>query len=805
MRRIKQHVTPKRKSLWRRIFTPQLLFFCSVLILICIAIFVYYYVVFSEMIDAKLQGNIFVRTTGIYTAPLRLRPGMAYTKASLVAHCQNLGYLSDRRDQTRGYFTVTGNKMELEPSSAAIIDGNKFPKLRITFSADGKRIVAIEDLDEKKALTEAFIEPELLTSINKEKEKRKIISFSELPKHLVDAIIAIEDRRFFDHPGIDFRGLFRALWRNVEEGRTHQGGSTITQQLVKNFFLTPERTLKRKLSEAFISILLETRLTKEQIFEMYCNEIHLGQDGSYSINGVGEAADFYFRKDVSALTLSEAAFLAGIIHGPSYYSPYTQPKRAIERRNQVLTAMVEAGKLSQQEADIVSKSDLKVVPKSASSNAEAPYFLDYLQAQLAEYLGKEVSQDSYRIYSTIDMQLQRAAEQAVRDGLAQLEKEYKRYPSGSLQAALVALNANSGEILAMVGGRDYAQSQLNRAVEARRQPGSVFKPIVYAAALQTAYEETDDNIITAASQFLDAKETFIYGNDQTYEPDNYGENYSNQLVTIREALTQSLNVVAVRVAEKAGYARVAKVAEQFGLPKPQPLPSIALGVTEATPLQIAAAYTAFANLGTRYEPYPIARITDAEGRTLFQHLPYHSRATSPQIAFIITSILQDVINKGTAARARSLGFTATAAGKTGTSRDGWFAGFTPNLVCVVYVGFDDNSQLGLEGSKAALPIWTQFMKQALAKRPDLGGDSFPKPKTGITTVTLDRTTRLVATPSCSEDTYEEHFISGTEPTQTCDSILNEQEGEEEFSPIANTTEPDRPRRPRRILEQFLER
>lgn len=805
MREMNQRVIAKRKSLWRRLFTPRLFFVCGLGVLLCTAVFAYYYVIFSEMIDAKLQGNIFVKATGIYAAPIRLRSGLSYRKTDLISYLQSIGYMSERRE-SRGYFSVNGNTVELEPSTAAIIDGTyNFPKLRIQFSSDGKRIVYIQDLDTGRNLSEALIEPELLTSINKEKEKRKIVEFRELPKYLVDSIIAIEDRRFFDHPGIDFRGLFRALWRNVEEGKAQQGGSTITQQLVKNFFLTPERTLKRKLSEAFISVLLETRLSKEQIFQMYCNEIHLGQDGSYSINGVGEASSFYFRKDVANLTLSEAAFLAGIIRGPSYYSPYSQPKRAIERRNQVLDAMVEAGKIQPAEAEAARKSDLKVMPRSASSNAEAPYFLDFLQTQFTECVeGKEVSQESYRIYSTIDMDLQRAADRAVRDGLAQLEKDYpKRYKSGSLQASLIALNAHTGEILAMVGGRDYTLSQLNRAVEAKRQPGSVFKPIVYTAALQTAYEETDDNIITPASRFLDSKETFLYGNNQAYEPDNFGEKYSDELVTMREALTKSLNVVTVRVAEKTGYWRVAKMAEKFGLPKPQPFPSIALGVSEATPLQVAAAYTVFPNLGTRYEPYSISRITDSNGKTLFNNTPKPQQTISPQIAFIITSILQDVINRGTAARARSMGFTATAAGKTGTSRDGWFAGFTPNLVCVVYVGFDDNSQLGLEGSKAALPIWTQFMKQALIRRPDLGGDSFPMPKSGLSRLTLDRKTGLIATESCSEDTYEEYFISGTEPTETCDQLNNSQQ--EEVPPAPVVEDPVRPRRVRRILERFLNR
>ncbi|MBL8152311.1 MAG: transglycosylase domain-containing protein, partial [Blastocatellia bacterium] len=655
-----QKVTPKRKSLWRRIFTPRLVFLLGLIVLATTVVFSYYYVLFTEMIDAKLQGDIFVRTTGIYTAPVTLKQGQKFKRTDLIGYFQRIGYLGDdkQRDRNRGHYSVKGNTLEIEPSNTGIIDGSPiFSKINIKYSDDGQKISSIYDVTQKKIVPTSLIEPELLTSINQEREKRKIVDYKDLPKNLVDAIISIEDRRFFDHPGIDFRGLFRAIWRNVEEGNVHQGGSTVTQQLVKNFFLTSERTLKRKLSEAFISVLLETRLSKEQIFQMYCNEIYMGQDGSYSINGMGEAAKFYFNKDISTITLAESAFLAGIIRGPGYYSPFSQKARAKDRRDQVLEAMVVAGKLSQEEADAAKKVELGVRPKSASSNAEAPYFLDYLQLQVNDILGsKKLSQDSFRIYSTIDMELQRAADKAVRDGLAQIEKDYgKRYKPGSLQAALIAINAKNGEIVAMVGGRDYSASQLNRATEARRQPGSVFKPIVYTAALNTAFEEERDKIITPATKFLDAKETFVYGDNQTYEPDNFGMAYSNEMVDLRQGLTKSLNVVTVRVAEQTGYWRVAKMAEEMGLPKPQPFPSIALGVSEATPLEIASAYTAFPNLGVRYDTISVSRITDSNGKTIFQNSPKSKQVIRAEVSYIITNILQDVINRGTAARARSLG------------------------------------------------------------------------------------------------------------------------------------------------------
>lgn len=779
----------KRKSLWRRVFTPRLIFFLGLAVLALTVVFAYFYIIYSRMIDDKLAGNIFVRATGIYTAPIKLRAGQGFKKTELVGYLDQIGYVGDGKPPVaeRGRYSVKGNTIEIIPADTARIDGRVvFPHVSVKYNGDGQRVATITDLEQNRAINECLLEPELLTAVNNQREKRKIIAYKDLPDHLVKSIIAIEDRRFFDHSGIDFRGLFRAIYRNFSERELQQGGSTITQQLVKNFFLTPERTFKRKFSEAFISVLLETRLAKEEIFQMYCNEIYLGQDGSYSINGFGEAANFYFNKDVINLNLSESAFLAGIIRGPGYYSPYLHKERALERRNQVLDAMVVANLLDQKLADETKKQDLKIRSKSASSNAEAPYFLDYIQARVQEQLGDQIlSQESYRIYTTVDMELQRAADKAVRDGLAQIESAYsKRIKPGSLQAALVAMNTRTGEIIAMVGGRDYSTSQLNRATDAHRQPGSVFKPIVYTAALNTAYEEKDDKIITSASRFLDAKETFSYGDGRVYEPDNYGQDYSNELVSLRQALTKSLNVVTVRVAEKTGYWRVARMAEKFGLPKPQPFPALALGTTEATPMEIARAYTTFATGGNRTEPFGIVRVTDSNGKTIFQETPKQQQVISPQVAYIMTSIMQDVMNHGTAARARALGFTGLAAGKTGTSRDGWFAGYTPNMVCVVYVGFDDNSQLGLEGSKTALPIWTEFMKKALARRPDLGGNEFVQPKTGLTVLTLDRKSGLVSTPACMDDTYDEFFISGTEPTQTCEQSDQRPiiEGEEGFPP-----------------------
>ncbi|HWP43784.1 MAG TPA: PBP1A family penicillin-binding protein [Blastocatellia bacterium] len=771
-----------RKGLLRRVFNPVTLSILGILALTFLSVFAYFYIKYSGMIDARLRGDVLIRTTGLYAAPRPLRVGQPLTLASLKSYLDAIGYVesSKEADQKRGRYQIKGNAIEINVSEDAIINGSRrFPNLKVTFGARGRGITRITDSDTRRELDSALLEPEMLTAVSNEKQrqKQKLVSFKDLPKDYVNAVLAIEDRQFFEHSGINFRGLLRAAMRDAEEGELQQGGSSITQQLVKNFFLSPERTIKRKAQEMMIAVVLETKLSKEEIFQLYSNEIFMGQAGSYSINGVGEAASAYFNKDVVNLTLPECAFLAGIIRGPSLYSPYRDPARAKARRNQVLDSMVEAGFITREAAEKAKATELKIQPRRSALNSDAPYFIDYLQQQMPSEIGAlDLSRQSYRVYTTIDMELQRAADKAVNDTLASLDPIFSKrkknpVPPGTLQAALVALNAKTGEILAMVGGRDYAQSQLNRAVDANRQPGSVFKPIVYAAALNSAFENGYEEAITPATMFLDAPETFYYGRGQTYSPENYGKKYSNQDVTLREALVHSLNVVTVRLAERVGFSKVARLAERLGLPRPQPFPALALGTAEATPLQIASTYTAFANGGNLAKPRAIKRLTNSDGVSLVEERAETKPVLRPEVSWLMTSMMQDVMNRGTAARARAMGFTGLAAGKTGTSRDGWFAGYTPNLVCVVWVGFDDNSELGLEGSKSALPIWTAFMKQALALRPELGGDSFPQPES-VVAAEIDPATGLLATEICPAR-RNEYFIEGTEPEALCDAHTGE--------------------------------
>lgn len=741
--------------------TPRRIFLLALALLPIVGVLLYYYVVFSSLIDRKLQGEAFVRASGIYAAPARIIRGGAFGKTQILDYLARAGYTAQPSgyDLSRGHYRLNGNRLDIVPSANVQHASWYFPAVRIRFN--GNTPVAITELSGQKALSECLLEPPLLTALNQEREKRKIVEFNDLPKTLVNAIVAVEDRRFFDHPGIDIRSLARAVYNNFfERDGTLQGGSTITQQLVKNFFLTPERTLSRKLKEAYIAVLLETRLTKQQIFQLYCNEIYLGQDGSYSINGVGEAARFYFTKNVSNLTLPEAAFLAGIIRGPGYYSPFKHPDRALERRNKVLGDMLDVGFITQAEYDQAKAAALGVAPRRAASNVDAPYFLDYLQHVLAERkLDWVLSDPATRLYTTLDLNLQQAATEAVQNGIANLSKK----PASGLDAALIALDAHTGDILAMVGGRDYAQSQLNRVTEARRQPGSVFKPFVYTAAIEK-------RVVTPSSLFKDEKRTFPYGDGQTYSPDNFGQAYSNQYVTVRTALTKSLNVVTVSVAEAVGYNRVAQMAERCGLPRPEAYPSLALGVKEATPMEVARAYTVFPNRGLRVEPRALTLITNGKGEPVESFEPQTKAVVSPDVAAVMTHLLRGPVERGTAAKAK--GLTKALAGKTGTSRDGWFAGFTPHLVCVVYVGYDDNRQLGLTGGSSALPIFLSFMRAVLKFRPDLAGDSFPEAD-GVEKVTVDLQTGLLPSPSCPGETIEEWFLAGTSPKKICTQLDSE--------------------------------
>jgi penicillin-binding protein 1B len=768
--RVIRYEEPRRSFAWRllRFFLRPYIIIPALLIAgLTIALFAYYWVTFSGRIDNLLRGEVFTRSAGIYAGPKQIRVGQAISEDDLLAYLKRAGYVerTQQAESARGRYDLNGQTVDIDPGADSVVDGARpFPQLRVDFSRGGKSIAYITDRKSGGRLEKAQLEPELISSVTgRERAKRRVIGFNDVPVDLRNAIVVTEDRSFFEHHGVNIRGIIRALLRRYDSDPNsplaRQGGSSITQQLVKNLFLSPEYSLKRKVAEAYMSVILETRLSKQEIFALYCNQVYLGQQSGFSINGFGEASSAYFNKDVTNLTLPEAAFLAGLIRSPNRYNPFHDLDTARARRNQVLESMAETDTITNAQAKEAEATDLNLAPaKGRIDISDAPYFADYVQNQLGDLITGNGA-DHLRIYTSIDMDLQRAAYNAVTKQLAALDKiEAKRVPEGTVQAALVAMNAHTGEIVAMVGGRDYSKSQLNRA-EALRQPGSVFKPFVYATALNTAYDPVP-RLITPATMFKDEPKTFTYDNQQ-YSPGNMGDKYSMQPVTLRDAMVHSLNVVTVDVAMEVTIGRVMSLAAKAGLPRvSHAYPAMALGTAEATPLQIASAYSAFAANGTRTTPIAITRVTTGSGMTMAQPAAQKNEVLRPAIAYVMQTFMKDVVNRGTAAPLRARGFKFNVAGKTGTSRDGWFAGYTPDLVCVVWVGFDDGSQLGLTGAASALPIWGDFMSAALTIHPEWTGD-WQMPD-GVQQADIDPTTGQIAQAD-STTKRAEFFVNGTLP------------------------------------------
>ncbi len=732
-------------------------------------IFAYYYIHFGRIIDERLTGQVFQNTSRIYTAPRKIFLGEPLRPADVSSYLLTAGYSESEVPGSPGRYKVDGSVIEIHPSSHSYFSPND--ALRIEFMGGG--VSKLVSLKEGTLVGTAELEPQLITNLfDSSREKRRVVRFDDLPPNLVNALLAAEDKRFFEHPGFDPFRILGAAWADVRHNGVTQGASTLDMQLARSFFFSTKREWKRKVKETLVALELEQRFTKKQIFELYANEIYLGNRGSFSIRGFGEGAEAYFGKDVRNLSVGEAAFLTGIIRAPNRYSlAERHPDRAIEARERVLTQMVEDGFLTAQQGADARKEKLKFAGGSTVTSA-APYFVDMVKEHLLEHFSEtDLTSQSYRIYTTLDPQLQRAAAEAVDFGAKNVDtllaRRYavwkkKGQPLVRPQIAIVVLDPKTGEILALVGGRNYGESQLNHAL-AHRQPGSVFKPFVYAAAFDNAVDGLQP-IVTPVTTVDDEPTTFEFDGKE-YTPNNYGEEFFGP-VTVRDALIHSLNVATVKVAEMVGFKRVADVAHQMGLASTiQATPAVALGAYEMTPVEVAAGYTIFANNGLRAEPMFLTNVVASDGSELERTTPKTRPVLDPRVAYLVTSLMQDVINRGTGATVRARGFTAPAAGKTGTSRDGWFAGFTSNLVCVVWVGFDDNRDLGLSGTNAAAPIWAELMKRAIAL-PEYHQVRPLDPPPGITEAMVDPQSGELATPACPNP-REEVFVAGTEPTQFC--------------------------------------
>jgi penicillin-binding protein 1B len=720
----------------------------------------------GSVVAEGLSGRRWAFPSRVYSDGFLVYPGLNLEAAGLFARLHRLGYRETGAGPLqRGDFRRGPDDVELFPRDFERADRPR-PERPVRIELNRGVVRRIVDADSGQEILSLEIEPEVIAGLFESTwEARREVSLAEIPPRLVHAILITEDRRFFSHHGVDPTGILRAMFTNVRHGGVVQGGSTLTQQLMKNFFLSEERTWRRKLKEAAMALVAERQYSKNEILDYYLNEIYLGQNGLQGIFGVWEAAEFYFARPPLRLTLGETAMLAGLIRAPNYYSPYRNPDRARRRRATVLGLMREAGIITASEQAAALQEPLRSEPPQEKGNA-APYFVDFLRHELAAvYPPQVLTSEGLAIFTTLDMQLQAAAGEAVEEGLSDLEA---RFPSlrGSggarVQACLIAVRPQTGEIKAMVGGRDYGSSQFNRAVAARRQPGSVFKPFVYLAAFEAATHSSDP--VTPASRLLDEPFEWVY-DSRTWRPSNYRQQYLGS-VTVRQALEMSLNSATARLAQQVGLEPIRELAARLGIEHELPrYPSIVLGAIETSPLEIAQAYATLANQGFRAALRSSKEVVDREGQPLERRRLEVERVASPAATYLVTHILEGVLDRGTGRAARDLGFQRPAAGKTGTtndSRDAWFAGFTPDLLTVVWVGFDEDRKLGLTGASAALPIWTKFMLRATAARPET---SFLPPQ-GVRLVRIDPRTGGLATSACPQ-TIEEAFLEGQEPTTPC--------------------------------------
>ena len=749
--------------------------------LLVVGFFVFWYVKYDRIIEQRFRGPVFASAAKIFAAPQVVRVGMKMTVTEIAAQLRHAGYSEKDGDSLLGSYRQHGSTIEVLPGP----ESYHSPEPATVTVADG----AVSDINSRSAgsLAAYELEPQLLTSLFDagDRSKRQLVKYDDIPKVMVDAITSIEDRRFFQHSGVNFMRLAEAAWIDFTHQRHQQGGSTITMQLSRAFFLSPEKTFKRKLIEMLIAVELEQKFTKQQIFEFYANRVDLGQRGSFTISGLAEGSRSYFNKDLKDVSLPEAALLAGLIQAPSYLSPYRHPERAQERRNTVIESMVDTHAITREQADKAKAAPLKLAPPNVEAS-DAPYFVDMVRDTIVNKLNeREVNEQEYRIYTTLDPDLQRAAAQAVETGIKLVDDQVTKMrtkktkvgknkyettvvPGPQAQVALVAMDPHTGEIKALVGGRNYGASQLNHAL-AKRPTGSIFKPFVFAAAMNTAIDGSTA-VITPASTVADQPSTFTYG-DQIYEPRNYKEEYHGD-VTLRYALALSLNNATVKVAEEVGYDKVAALAKSAGIASVKATPAMALGAYDATPVDMTAAYTSFANGGMRLSPVFVNSVRNSKGDVVVNFGSEKSEVLDPRVAFVMTNMLEGVMNFGTAAGVRTRGFTAPAAGKTGTSHDGWFAGYTSNLLCIVWVGYDDYSDIRLSGAQTAAPIWAEFMKKAVTLPQYADVKPFTQPE-GVVDVQLDKITNRLATPSCPDD-YSMAFVAGTEPRDTCDQTTGVQ-------------------------------
>ncbi|HEV2578201.1 MAG TPA: transglycosylase domain-containing protein [Acidobacteriaceae bacterium] len=765
----------QQHSIWWKLLRIVLVLVLAAVV-VAASVFAYFYHEYQGMVSERLkQGPLFASVAQIYAAPQEVRPGQQRTADEIAASLRKAGY---NTNPEMGTFRLEGETIQVKPGAQSYL------------AADGATIVTTDGVvktitaEDGAPLAGYKLEPQLITALSEgsSRTKRRMVTYSQIPPMMVQAVLAIEDRRFFEHGGINYVRTVKCAVQDLTAHHMSCGGSTLTQQLARGFFLTPEKKVSRKIAEVMITYQLEARFTKQQIFEMYANEINLGQRGSFAINGFGEAAQAYFGKDLRQLDVAECALLAGMIQRPNYFSPYKHPDRAMERRNVVLDSMVETGAITASQAERAKAEPLGLAPPNVDGS-EAPYFVDLVHDQILQRLGDtDVARSgSLRIYTSLDPALQAAATDAVEAGMKHVDdlirKLHKKgdeitYP----QVALVALDPHTGQVLALVGGRNYGVSQLDHAM-AERPTGSIFKPFVYATAYNTSLNGTNldgNGVFTALTRLNDDPTTFTY-DGKAYTPGNFERGEYPGMVTAVTAIAHSLNIATINLAQMVGFDNVASLARQAGIVNARGTPSVAIGTYSATPLDMAGAYTVFANNGVHLKPWLLSSVRNPNGDIIADYAPEAKQVLDPRVAYLTQSLLENVMTYGTGSSARKAGFTAPAAGKTGTSHDVWFAGYSSNLLCVIWVGNDDYTDIShglthaLQGADAAAPIWAEFMNRAIKLPQYSDMKSFSAPD-GIETLRIDRVTDLPADATCPSDSMTIAFLNGTAPQGTCSQM-----------------------------------
>jgi len=753
-RKLRNRKTTGRRSVMRISLITFLVSFVLILL---------YGAYLDYLIRDQFEGKRWSLPARVYARPLELYSGKPLPRSELIKELKLLRYRPVKQARETGTYAVNGNQIELVARQFSFWDGSE-PERRIRIEIADGVVQQISDLDKNQEVPLLRLDPVVFASIYPaHNEDRILVKLEDVPEQLINALLSVEDRQFYNHAGVDYRAIVRALWANLRAGHTVQGASTLTQQLVKNYFLSNRRTIWRKLNEAAMALLLEWHYDKDEILGAYLNEVYLGQEGKRAVHGFGLASRFYFQRPLKRLSLEQVALLVGLVKGASWYDPRRYPARAKSRRDLVLEQMAQQGHISAEQANAAKQKPLAVTVVTPGSISRYPAFLDLVRRQLRrDYRDEDLMSEGLRIFTTFDPIIQARAEKDFRKSLDQLEQQYS-IETDQLQGAAIITDVQQGEIVAVIGGRDPKYAGFNRALDAIRQVGSLVKPATYLAALQSGR-------YTLASILVDEPIEMTNEDGSIWSPGNYDKTF-RETVPLFAALVYSMNVPSIRLGLDVGLSTVSQTLNDLGIIRPlKSYPSMLLGAIAMSPLEMAQAYYTIA-AGGFYSPLRAIRaVQDSNGEPLQRYALTVKAQFDPIPVYLLNAALQQVTRIGTA---RSLAWTFPPelglAGKTGTTddlRDSWFAGYSGNYLSVVWLGRDDNGSMGMTGSAGALRVWSRIMSHLKLTpfQPDV-----PE---GVEFFWIDQISGLLSAQGC-EGAVQLPFSSGTEPDQQSDCLKDE--------------------------------